>query len=218
MTTAVTTTVGALAVPLLLAVGWTAPTVEVRSGDLGCSARPDSAAEDIMDWGLTLDGVIVDAYRNDDPERSGFRSVSELVDPSSVKGIQVICWAAVDRMYGVRFRHGILSIWTTDVFEGARDFLREAHRYRLEGGDVADLPLPHDELVLREGESPEAGGFMLELTHPMWQWMCRVASVDIPAHPHAHGPTSERGSSAGNPQCFSLHDHGGTGTHEGRGG
>ncbi len=188
----------------------------------GCSARPESAAEDIMDWGLTVDGEIVDAYRNDDPDGTGFRSMNELVDPAEVKSAQVICWAAVDRMYGVRFRHGIYSIWTTNVFAGAGEFLEEAHRQRLESGDVSTLRPPHDELVLTERDlagpgGPGAGGFVLELTHPKWQWMCRIASADLPPHPHAHGIRSDRGATAGQPHCFSLHDHGGSGLHEGPG-
>jgi len=144
----------------------------------GCSARPDSEGEDIEDWGVTLDGEMLYTWSRGDSREL---QIQDLVEPKDVEMIQVICWAAVDRMYGVRLRHGISSVWTTNVFSGAADFLREAHDLRVEGGDIRSLPLPHPELILSVGAASQADDFVLALTHPKHQWMCRIGNVDLPS-------------------------------------
>jgi|GEM_PF-4714801 len=202
----------ALAVSTLVVLVSAIPLAPSGTEALGCSARPDSDGEDIDDWALTVDGEIVDSYGNDDPEeeRSLSPAIREL-DTSRIKMAQVICWAAVDRMYGVRLRHGIYSIWTTNVFSGAGEYLREAYALRLEGGDVSAVAPPHPEVEVAQRQLPDGSGFAIELTHPKHQWMCRVANVDLPPHHDARGPDSLRGSNAGTPHCFSLHEHLGSG-------
>jgi hypothetical protein len=170
-----------------------------------------------MDWGLTVDGEIVYSYRNDDPDGgAGFGAAVRELDTSRIRSAGVICWARVDRMYGVRYRYGIYSIWTTNVFDGAGDFLREAYDLRTSGGDVTTLALPHPELILTDDPVAGGDGFVLELTHPKHTWVCRIGSVDLPPHPQAHFTAEDRRVTAGRPDCFSTHDHGGSGDHGGR--
>lgn len=177
----------------------------------GCSARPGSAAEDIPDWGFAVDGELVATHVNGDAE--GTEALREHVLPraSEIRSAQIVCWAAVERMYDVRLRHGVYSVWTHDVFAGAEEFLEAAHALVLDGGDVSELTPPHAELVVTRHELPGEGAFRIDLTHPKWQWMCRVSSVPLPGDPDADHIAERRASRAGEPGCFSLHDHGGSG-------
>ena len=175
----------------------------------GCSARPESAEEDIRDWGLAIDGELVATHDNGDSDVADLRDF--VPDLSTVRHAQVVCWAAVERMYDVRLRRGIYAVWTRDVFEGAAPFLESALAHARGGGDVLDLTPPDPELVVTVTEISDDGALQIDVTHPKWQRMCRIASVSIPSDPASDHVDERRASTAEVPACFSLHDHGGSG-------
>ena len=197
----------ALLFALAVSLGAANPAEMRGAAARGCSARLAGTADGLPDGGLAVDGEIVALYSmREEPD------VAHLMpDVERVRMVEIVCWAAAERIFGAKVRSGIGSVWTYDVFEGGRDFLRDAYAHVEAGGSLSELAPPHPELVVARSVIEGGQGSHLELTHPKRQWMCWVSSI-------AEAPTDRewsrgrRGEIApGSPRCASLHDHGGSG-------
>jgi hypothetical protein len=197
----------ALLFALAVTLGAGHPPEEPGASARGCSSRPAGTADGLPDGGLAVDGEIVALYSMDEPP-----DVAHLMpDVDRVRTVEIVCWAAAERIFGAKVRSGIVSVWTYDAFADGRDFLRNAYAHVGVGGSLSELAPPHPELVLARAEIEGGEGFHLELTHPRRRWRCWVSSV---AEIHS-ARDSSRGRrmelEPGTPRCASLHDHGGSG-------
>lgn len=198
-----------VAAPVLGVLLAAAPLIPPDAPVRGCSARPESADEDIRDWGLAVDGEVVATHDNGDSDLADLRD--HVPDLSAVQYAQMVCWAAVERMYEMRLRRGIYAVWTHDVFDEAEQLLEVALAHAVEGEDVSDLAPPHPELVVAVRELSRDGDLQIDVTHPKWQRMCRISSVSVAGDPGSDRVDERPATTAGVPACFSLHDHGGSG-------
>ena len=177
-------------------------------GPLGCSSRPEAEAVGMPLGGVALDGEVVYVFDRGEAsnvlERDGMPAVAD------IEAIDIVCWAAAERVFGVQVRSGVSSIWTYDPFDGGREFLREAYAHVLAGGDVSELEPPDPDLTISlEGQGAD-GQFHLDLRHPQRRLMCIVSTSGRLVLP-GDEPRTRAATEPGEPYCTSLHDHGGSG-------
>jgi hypothetical protein len=160
-------------------------------------------------FGFAVDGEMVAVY--DRGEVASVMDEEGVPDVSEIDAIEIVCWAAVERTYGVRVRSGISAIWTYDPFAGSREFLREAYSHVRAGGELGELVPPSPDLTATREDLGAEGHFHLELRHPVRRRVCRVTTEATPARPGGSTALERAGSKPGEPYCASLHDHGGSG-------